>query len=442
MKKAIALFGLILLLAGIGIPVFSGIMMERTLNQMFGQINQAYAETGMGFSYEIIDYDRRFFSSEIEWKIKLGTQKAFYGLEEIVFLDRAKHGITRVVSTTSLEKNQWFMDFLEQKVDGKNPLGISSEYRYSGNIIISIALDGFDWEMADAAFVCMPGQIAVTVAKDLKQVDSEVTWEGFSVDDKLVVNQVSMDSKLEKLSTYIWDGNVAFSVQNIQAESKRGRFELSKVSCEYLVDFEKDEKALSINASVGADKITGGPNPIQDAFVQIGINQIDSDGFEAFMEMYSQIMMRVMGEMSAESGKDPEAVKRDTKKRFAALGLQMAGAYEKLLKQGLELQLADIKATFPQGRINGNFALGLKKDMTMVQFVPLAIQPSLSLDFFSLKSDFSLPIELVGERPKLLQPVFPGMRTGLFEISGDALIHHAETRNGKLFLNGHAVRLP
>jgi uncharacterized protein YdgA (DUF945 family) len=288
----------------------------------------------------------------------------------------------------------------------------------------------------------MPGQLVLRVGKDLKHFDSEVTWEGFSAADKFAVNQVSMDSKLEKHSTYIWNGNVALSAKNIQAENEKGRFELSNLKCAYLLDFEEEKKALSIKAGFGADKIMGGPNQIKDAFVEIGINHLDSDGFEAFMELYSQVMVNVMGELSVESGKESEAANKDKQKRFAALGLQMAGAYEKLLKQDLELQLSDFQATLPQGRIKGNIALGLKKDMTMVQFAPLIMKPSLALDIFSLKSDFLLPAELVGENPKLLQPVFPGMQTGLFVKEGDNMVHQAETRNGKLYLNGREVRLP
>ncbi len=442
MKKAIVVIVLIFLLAGIGTPVLSGILMERTLKQTIRQINQMYAETGTGLSYEIIDYDRRFFSSEIVWKIKLGGMKSFYGTEEIVFVDRAEHGYTRVVSTTSLEKNQWFMDFVEQTLDGKNPLDIYTEYRYSGNFIVTVSLGGFEWEKADDVFVCMPGQLVLTVGKDLRHFDSVLTWEGFSAADKLAVNRVSMDSKLEKRSTYIWSGNVTISAKNIQAENKRGHFELSNAKCEYLLDYEKEGKAFSIKTGFGADKIMVGLNQIKDAFVQIGINHINSDGFEAFMALYSQVMVNVMGELPEESGKDPEVVNNDRNKRFAALGLQMAGAYEKLLKQGLELQISELKAVLPQGRIKGNIALGLKKDMTMVQFVPLVMQPSLALDIFSLKSDFILPTELVGENPKLLQPIFPGMQTGLFVKEGDNMVHQAETRNGKLFLNGREVQLP
>ena len=55
------------------------------------------------------------------------------------------------------------------------------------------------------------------------------------------------------------------------------------------------------------------------------------------------------------------------------------------MKHGLEIQISELEAKLPQGQIKGDFSLGLKKDMTMV--------------------------------------------------------HNAETRNGKLFLNGEELIL-
>jgi uncharacterized protein YdgA (DUF945 family) len=301
MKKAITALVLILILAGVGIPVFNGIMMERTLKQMFSQINQMYEETGAGISCEIINYDRSLFSSEIVWKISLGAIKSFYGTDEILFVNHAKHEFTRVVSTMSLEKNKWFMDFLDRELDGKNPLDIYTEYRYSGNLVIKLKLNSFDWEKRDEVFSCMPGQLTVTIGKDLRSFESKGTWEGFSLADIFTVNQVSMNSKMDKFSTYIWDGNAAFSAENIRAENEKGRFELSNVKCEYHVDFEKEENALSVKVGYGADRVTGGPIQIKDAFVEIGINHIDSNGFEEFMALYSQMMSSVMGEWPEES---------------------------------------------------------------------------------------------------------------------------------------------
>jgi hypothetical protein len=79
--------------------------------------------------------------------------------------------------------------------------------------------------------------------------------------------------------------------------------------------------------------------------------------------------------------------------------------------------------------------------MTLAQFIPIMIQPELALDVFSLKSKVSLPYELIGDQENLLHPMFPGMQTGLFVREENNLIHSAETRNGKLFLNGQEVTL-
>jgi hypothetical protein len=119
----------------------------------------------------------------------------------------------------------------------------------------------------------------------------------------------------------------------------------------------------------------------------------------------------------------------------------MMAVYEKLLKAGLELQVADLAIKLPEGDITGGVTLRLLKDMTFMQFAPIVDQPELLFDIFYLKSDLSLPVGLVGDNPKLLTPVFPGMRTGLFVKSGNNLVHTAETTDGKLIVNSEEVVL-
>ncbi|WP_457553195.1 hypothetical protein [Desulfobacula sp.] len=79
--------------------------------------------------------------------------------------------------------------------------------------------------------------------------------------------------------------------------------------------------------------------------------------------------------------------------------------------------------------------------MTLAGLIPIMMQPSIALDFFVLKTDIRLPYKLVGGNPSLLSVVYPGMQTGLFLKKGDTVVHQAETRGGKLFLNGKEVLL-
>ncbi len=69
------------------------------------------------------------------------------------------------------------------------------------------------------------------------------------------------------------------------------------------------------------------------------------------------------------------------------------------------------------------------------------MQPAVALDIFSLQSDFSLPAEMVEGNPYFLNPVYPGMQTGLFIRFGDTLTHKARTQDGKLFINEKEVLL-
>ena len=64
--------------------------------------------------------------------------------------------------------------------------------------------------------------------------------------------------------------------------------------------------------------------------------------------------------------------------------------------------------------IKGGLTLRLLKAMCCMQFASIVSQPELLFDIFYLKSDFSLLVNLVGEDPKLLSPLYPGMQTGLF----------------------------
>ncbi len=441
MKKTILAVVLILLLAGTGTPFISGLMMERTLKEVFNDINQMYSDTGSDISIEISRYDRNYSSSLIEWKIKLGTLKAFYGVDELIFLDRAKHGFTSVVSYTSLEKNKWFIDFVNQKLNGENPFKIRTEYNYSGVIEALITLEGFILKDENEVYKFMPGQIATTFDKGMKNVFTEGIWEGFSVSDKFKIDEISVNSKLEKFSTIIWAGDTTLATKKIKGKNAKNQFELSNVKCDYSIDVEKTGNALSFRMGYGIDSIVVDQNQIKDASIQIGINRINIEGYREFIKIGSQVMKNAMDDMPEVFPQDNEEAKKAAEKRMASLGFQMIPVYEKLLKQGLEIQISDLKAQLSQGQIKGDITLGLRKDMTLAQFFPIMIQPGLALDIFSLKSDASLPYELIADKKNLLHPIFPGMQTGLFVKKGNNLIHSAETRNGKLLLNGQEVEL-
>lgn len=440
MRKIFFLIGLIIVLTGAGTPLISGLMMERIVKQSFDEINQRHIEKGSDLFVEIGQYDRNYSSSQIEWKLKLGALKSVYGIEEIVFIDRADHGFSSVVSKTSLEKNKWFMDFVDNKLDGKNPLEIKTEYKLSGNIESTLVLNAFSFKDGNDVIEIKPGQMVVTSGKDLNNIFSEMSWAGCSIPGKFSMDNFFANSKMEKNYTYIWEGMTSLAIENIKAVGNKESFEMADLKFDYELNFNKPENGISIGLENSIKSITTGQGKIQDIFSKININNIDAPGYEEFIALYSQILNNAMAQIEIAKA-HPDTMKKAFEKQMASIGLQLLGAYEKLLKKGFEIQIIDVGAQLPQGNIKGDIILSLKKDVTMTGLVPILIQPSKALDIFNLKSNVSMPYELFGENHMLLSQVYSGMQTGLFLKEGANVIHKAETLDGKLLLNGKEVLL-
>lgn len=442
MKKIILGVVVILIVAGLGSPFISGLVMERVVREAFGNLNQVYADSGHDISAEIVRYDRGFRSSEIEWRIKFGKLKAVYNIDEIVFVDRAEHGLTGIVTKTSLEKNQWYTDYVTGKLGGKDPLHITTSYNMTGEIESTTAVDAFAIQTEQETFTVKPGSVTVASNKEFKKFSSRALWEGMAVADKVVLSGLSLDSDLTMISPYIWDGQAHFVMQSVKAkgEGDIDQMDLANLKVNYLLSYNKERNSLSAKAEYGADSITAGPEKIDNIFARLGVSGLDAGRFEEFMKLYTSTMNAFLGEMS-NAQDNPEKMKELIEQQMAAIGFQMVAAGEKLLTNGLEFQISDLHLQTPEGEIKGDVTVRLKKDMTFAQFIPVANQPELALDILSLKSAVSLPEKLVGDASTLLAPFYPGMQTGLFVKDGEIIRHTAETKDGKLFLNDKEVVL-
>jgi uncharacterized protein YdgA (DUF945 family) len=439
MKKILAAVVLILVI-GASIPFASGLIMERTVRSAFQDMNTFFAVQGADLSLEIINYDRSYLTADIEWKIDLGALKAIYRIDEVVFKDHAKHGLTGVVSTTSLEKNPWYAAFVDEKLQGRDPIRISTAYGLFGNIDTKIVLDAFSLIVENETIDVKPGSMAIATDRTLKHFISTCSWQGLSAGEKFDIGEMSMASNLEMVSTFIWDGDASFSLQDIKAQEKENQFNIKGIKGKYLFDVADDQTTMSWQALFSMDSLDAADMNVDEASVRFVAKGLNVKGYEEFMKLYAQNVSELSGQMAAVQD-DPETAKEIMGKQMAAMGIQMMAVYEKLLKAGLELQVADVAIKLPEGDITGGVTLRLLKDMTFMQFAPIVTQPELLFDIFYLKSDFSLPAGLVGDNPKLLTPIFPGMKTGLFVKNGDNLIHTAETTDGKLMVNREEVVL-
>jgi hypothetical protein len=434
MKKGTLTIILIITLAIFATPILGGFMAERIIKRVTSNINREYSNIGADISLEITRYDRNLFSSQIEWKIKSGFLKRLYDIDEVLFTENAKHRFAGIVSYTSLEKNGWFKDFINNRLDGKNPLRVKTKYNYIGNIKNIITTDSFILKEGKEIYNFMPANIYVAFDKKIKNVLIKADFKGLSVANRLILNDISLNLKGKKSAKYIWEDNTVLSVKKIYVKDFNDYFEISDAKLDYSISFDKAKDILSFKIGSGFEsalfKAEEEEEEVKNAALKLEINGVNAKGYNNLMKTYYQKVYEISKHLKKEDFIEEQAI---------FFGAQMIEAYEKLLKKGLEFKVSDLKAEVKEGKIKGNISLALKKDITLATLFPVIIDPLTALDIIDLKSDIVLPYKLAMDEQELIYPIYPGMNTGLFVKKGDTLVHNAETKDGKLILNGEEL---
>ena len=439
MKKIGAGFVLLIIIL-LGTPILNGILMERVVNKVVEDMNSLYADTGTDYSIEILQYNRGLFSSDIDWKINFGELKAVYGISEVILSERARHGFTGVVSTTSLDKNEWFTTFVSENLQGSNPLTISTRYSLLGNITTTCSTDAFSFTAENQNISVLPGNFEIATDSALKEFTSSGNWQGINIADRLITGAMSVSSDLEMISSFLWDGEASFTLQKMVLKEEQASFDLAGLSGKYTLDVDQPKNRFSSTSEISVKSIVAGDSTIANTAAQFSVKNVDTVGYEMFMKTYLQLVSEILSTI-AEAENDPELAKAIFEQQLATAGFQLIGAFEKLLKKDFELKINDAHMTLNNSELKGDITVRLLKDMTLMEFAPIVGQPELLLDILYIKSAASLPASLMGDNPMLLEPAYPGMQTGLFIKDGGILSHSAETREGKLYLNSEEVVL-
>ncbi|MFZ7125471.1 MAG: DUF945 family protein [Desulfobacterales bacterium] len=434
----------VVLILGIGVaaaPLVTGLVMETAVRRTCEEFNEVHEATGSGVSIELVRYDRGYLASEIEWKVLLGDLRTVYGVEEIVFVDRARHGLTSVASETLLEANEWYSDFVHQKLAGKDPLRISTRFGLTGDFASTISLDGFSFPVEGDMVSAKPGEVRLVLAKDLKGISAKGAWQGVSVPGKALLDGFSMKGDFDKITTFIWEGSFSFDLEKIEITEGPDPLEVADFSSSYALTYHEETNTLDLDFTYGLASVAGKRGPIlDDATLRCGVHRMDARGYEDFMRIYMSTIQSALEEAASAPRNDGRA-REAVADRVNAMRVELIAAYEKLLKKGLEIRIEEFTARLPQGSVTGNLALGLKEDIALSKVVQVAMKPSLAPKLFSLESDVRLPAGLVPDASRLTMPLFDGMETGLFLESDGRLVHRAEIRDGMLMLNGRPVLL-
>lgn len=444
MKKILITVALLVAVIGFGAPFVNGILMEKTIRGAFDDINTRYKDSGVDYSLEITEYNRNFFTSDITWKVNTGSLEAVYGMEEIVLRDHAKHGYTGVTSSTNLEENSWFATFVDNKLQGQNPLAITTSYSFLGDIAMTVSLDAFTIAVEKETLNVSSGSYTITTDGELENFVIGGEWQGMGIEDKMMMGHMSLNAEMRMLSTFLWDGSIDFAIDEVSITERQNRLNILGLQAHYSTDVDSEKNLLATTSSLSLDKLDTSATTIDGATATFTMRNIDSAAYENFMELYTRTMSTTLTRVAALEDA-PEKRQKVLEKQMGNIGIQIIGAMENMLTKNLEFEISDVLVTLQNekisGEIRGDISLRLLKDMTLMQFAPVAGQPDLALDILSLNSNISLPAGFGAKAPMLTTPLYPGMQTGLFVQHDNTLRHTAQTRDNQLLLNGKEVNL-
>jgi len=441
MKKLLIVLICLAVVCGAGLPIANGIIMERTIKSAVEDNNNKAVKARTSPRIKIVDYDRGLFSSRVKWCIE--NPDGFPGSDttQLILVTQGTHGFFSVTSQTSCEENPWYMQWVNTRLNGKDPLSIQTRFSLAGTMGSTIHLDAFSIEDKGKQIDVHTLDLDVSTGKGFETLDAKGRWEGVSQGSEFVMGPVDFTSDLYQLTDMIWAGKNTFSLEQLKInDGKSNPVDLSGLTLNFDTSASEDKKTLVMVMDFHVDRIDLGGKPLSDWAATLKLKQVDTASFEQSIILYSD-MMNQAGQRLEKTGGNPGDFQRILKDEVARNTPQLMSALDGLLKKGLGMEISGLDIDLPKGKVTGELDISLKKDLDLSNLFIFAMQPDMMFSFFDLDAQLSLPYALAGGVPNLTEPLFPGMATGFFVIKDDFLSLDMHIKEDKLLLNGNPVVL-
>lgn len=440
MKKFLVF--IIFLFAGAvaALPWINGKVMEHQVRKAVANANQLYENNGTDIRFDLTEYRRGYAETRAVWRVNLGNLSQLYGADEVLFTETASHGLTAILSETSLERNPWYKDWVNGPLKGKDPLTITTRYSFFDPLTTTVVLESFPHDAGSTPVTIGGAKLEVKVDQAFETVSSSGSWQGISEDDQNRMGPVSFESVHNKVTDLVWEGRARAAIDAVSVEDGSGGLKISNLAVTSEIIAAQGNQQMDIATRATADEVMVSGESLSGWSVGLAVRKVDIAAYEELYRIYADLIGRMAPALSDPDL--PEARREQIMKQaFVQTRPLLIAVFEKMLKKGFGLEISPVDITLPQGQIKGHLSLGLLKDMTLAGFFPVAAQPDLALEIFSLDTEVEIPGEFLQMQPNLAMPMFNGMKTGLFVQKDDRLYHRGETRDRVLYLNGEVVDL-
>jgi len=424
LKKLFIVIVLVLAALLFGAPYYTGKVAEAETLKLVDSMNQSSAEYG---STEVLNYDRGLRSTTARYKYTPPAPFETFSKEfgDIVYACESNHGVTGIDYTCALEGESAYSKFVDEKLDGKDPLSVFGSISAFGGITQTIALDEVKGLEVDGATLNFPkAQISLATDTNASSFDISGGSDAFEMEgngEKLSVGKMTIEGDFSQVTGSLFTGDMLMKVDHVNTVGALGESSFKGLSVSSDASEQGDTLSSKVLFSIKEVVAPGLPfETAEDINFGLDLAGLDTQSVIEYQEFVQQVQRDTLAALENGSEVDPNQM------------AQIMPILEGMLKEGLKVN------SKMSAKLNGKpneIALDLKllESLTLAQMGLFMTNPDDALAKLDVSLDASLDKALVDAQP--LAAAFiaqsPLMAAGSDDYSVDLKLGKKIELNGK-----------
>jgi len=421
MKKLITGLAVFVILALLLMPYVTGKVAETVTQQLITQINENNVEYG---ELSVLDYQRGFRSTRSRFSWQPSLVGKFQLKPEIVVQCDGSHGVFSYSYDCQFENAQGYTDFIDQQLNGIDPLTISGSVNVLGDIHHSFRLDAFELDNEGETITMLPGFINVVSDKNLKYFVIDGEFQGIELngsDGFLAIGLVTTSGRIRQNELDLAIGDATLTVQDIALESdSQGRIEIEGLALHSQTQEDGEDLDVSYRLAVEQFKQSGVAEDLDLANLTMNFQ----------MQGIDMVQMSTLTQKLDALEKQPESAQN------ASL-LALLPAFESMLKPGLALEF-ELSADHLANPVAANLTMNLTNKLTLGDFLLFSVNPRNLFTKIDVKLTNQIPYLFVDKNPNLSA----ALALSPWHIKSDSsYATDFRISNGSIKLNGNELEI-
>jgi len=424
MKKLLVTLAVIAGIAIFCVPYVTGKVAESETRRFIDQINQSRSEYG---ATEIVAYKRGFRTTEASYRYTLPTVSS--GLNEVGSIEyncQSRHGITEISFSCKLTGDNDYSKFVDENLDGKDPLSMTGSVSIFGKIDQRFAIDAIQGLSLDSGvFDITKTELRISTDNELSHYQMSGNSGGVTISrgaEQMTLGRVKVEGDLNESKEGLLLGDVQLNIAGLTTKEGNETFEINGL--DIATSAAKNGINTDSTLSMSVDNVSAKSSPftsIQNVDLTLIMNGINTAALVEYQEFAKRLQQDMLA--SLESDEQPNA--------GIARSMEVVPIIEKILSSEVLLE-AVLSVRLDQQPASASIKIELLEainfdELQMLLTVPQQVLPKLDIKLRSNVAKELVESQAILENAIAQSPLF---RSSAEEYSSELMLGKKNALNG------------